>query len=265
MDGNAPGTGLEHLPKRVRKRSVGVYSRFVGMMKYLMPVLAVVLLAAVFFWPQFISTKKQATNSVLQTFKPDDLNNFQMVAPNFVGTDDKNRPYRVTAELARMENRDSDIIKLQKPKADITLENGQWIAVTARDGVFHQKDKQIELIGDVNVYHDAGYTFKTEYAHIDVTNGTAEGNKPVAASGPKGTLTAEGFKITDKGKTVVFTGKSRVVFNVNDQDTKEIFPNLGQTDTPKTGTPKTDTPKSEAPKKTPSDVEPATDPKRKPK
>lgn len=251
MDGNAtgPGSGLDHLPKRVRKRGVGVYSRFIGMMKYVMPLLAVVLLIAVFFWPQFKSTKQQATNSVLQTFKPDDLNNFQMVSPNFVGTDDKNRPYRVTAELARMENKDADIVKLQKPKADITLENGQWIAVTAKDGIFHQKAKQIELIGDVNVYHDAGYTFKTEYAKVDVTNGWAEGNKPVAASGPKGTLTAEGFKITDKGKTVVFTGKSRVVFNVNDQDTKEIFPNFGTTDEPKNKSTDTAKPETEPKRK----------------
>jgi len=235
MDGNATDRGneLDHLPKRARnKHRVGVYSRFIGLMKYGMPLVAIMLLGAVFFWPQIKSTKQQATNSVLQTFKPDDLQNFQMVSPSFVGTDDKNRPYRVTAELARMENKDADTVMLQKPKADLTLENGQWVAVTAKDGLFHQKAKQIELLGDVNVYHDAGYTFKTEYAKVDVTAGWAEGNKPVAASGPKGSLTAEGFKITDKGKTIIFTGKSRIVLNVNDQDTKEIFPNFGVTADP---------------------------------
>jgi lipopolysaccharide export system protein LptC len=41
--------------------------------------------------------------------------------------------------------------------------------------------------------------------------GAAQGNQPVAAQGPFGTLTADGFRLTDRGQVVLFTGKARVV------------------------------------------------------
>ncbi len=37
--------------------------------------------------------------------------------------------------------------------------------------------------------------------------GSASGDKPVAAQGPFGTLVSEGFRLTERGQVVVFTGR----------------------------------------------------------
>jgi lipopolysaccharide export system protein LptC len=48
----------------------------------------------------------------------------------------------------------------------------------------------------------------TKTAHVDVSADTAEGHDPVSGRGPSGDIDAQGFRILDKGDTIIFTGKS---------------------------------------------------------
>ena len=50
----------------------------------------------------------------------------------------------------------------------------------------------------------------TDTAAIEMNAGNAQGDAPVAAQGPFGTLTAEGFRLRDRGQVVVFTGRSHL-------------------------------------------------------
>ena len=192
-------------------------------MKFLLPGGAAVLLAMIFIWPSLSNTAKDISGSIAHTLKPNDVRNLQMVSPQYVGVDNKNRPYRLTAKLATQEKPNADRIKLDSPKGNVTLENGARIALAARSGDYSQKLRRIILNGDVNIFHDDGYTFRTEKAEIDLESGSAHGNQPVRASGPKGTLASQGFKILDKGNLVIFTGKTRIVLKVDKQDMKEVL------------------------------------------
>ena len=40
--------------------------------------------------------------------------------------------------------------------------------------------------------------------------GTAEGDDPVTGQGPFGNVTAEGFRILDRGDTIVFKGRTKL-------------------------------------------------------
>ena len=51
----------------------------------------------------------------------------------------------------------------------------------------------------------------TAAAQIQLREGSASGDEPVAAQGPFGTLTSEGFRLTDRGQVVIFTGRSHAV------------------------------------------------------
>jgi lipopolysaccharide export system protein LptC len=104
----------------------------------------------------------------------------------------------------------------------MTLEAGSWVAVTSKGGEFNQKTRIVTLNGDVQLFHDANYTFRTEHATIDTAKGTAWGDKPVSAKGPKGTIESKGFRIEDKGQTVIFTGKTKVLLQIDDQDMKDM-------------------------------------------
>ena len=96
------------------------------------------------------------------------------------------------------------------PKADITLEDGTWLVLTANDGEYSREEKALNLAGQVNLYHDSGYEFRTERAAIDLTTGTALSNDPVSGQGPFGRLAAAGFRMMNKGKVIHFLGKSKL-------------------------------------------------------
>ena len=52
---------------------------------------------------------------------------------------------------------------------------------------------------------------KTEAATVETGAGTAQGDAPVAAQGGFGTLTSDGFRLTERGAVVVFTGHAHAV------------------------------------------------------
>jgi lipopolysaccharide export system protein LptC len=213
----APPPPALRLPRRSR---FDRYSRLLGMAKIVLPGAGLGILAVALLWqdivPQAISRR------VGPTIGLEALRQHEMSAPKFVGSDDKQRPYQVEAKSARLAHAKSDTVLLEQPKASLTLESGNWVAVTSRDGEFNQKTRIISLVGDVYVFHDANYTFRTERATVDTEKKRAWGDKPVVATGPKGTIESKGFRIEDKGATIVFTGKTRVVLHLDDQDMKDM-------------------------------------------
>ena len=218
---------MKRLMQRKPKAAAAVrpqdrYTRFVNTMKFALPSLAFVILIAVLFWPNFVSTGKQVEKTARDALTPTGLRNFEMEKPVFVATDDKNRPYRLTATKARQTSRNATMVALDDPKAKIKLADGDSVRISAQKGRFDRKKNRLTLIGDVNVHHDHNYSFRTAHATIDMKTKSAWGKQQVYASSPKATVAAQGFRIIDKGATVIFTGKTRVVLNMDGQDIKAI-------------------------------------------
>lgn len=211
-------------PVRPRDR----YTRFVNTMKFALPSLAFVIIIAVLFWPSFMSTGQQAKEVARDTLTPKGLRNFEMDAPVYEATDDKNRPYRLTATKARQTSRTSTMVTLDDPKANIKLADGDRVKISARVGKFDRKKNRLTLSGDVNVHHDRNYSFRTARATIDMKSKAAWGQKQVYASSPKATVSAQGFRIINNGSTVIFTGKTKVVLNLDKQDLKDMSGNERQ-------------------------------------
>ena len=77
--------------------------------------------------------------------------------------------------------------------------------------MYQSQAQLLDLFGDVNLVHENGTRFVTNTAHVDVAADSAEGNDPVTGHGPSGDITAQGFRVLDKGNTIVFTGKSNLL------------------------------------------------------
>lgn len=192
-----------------KRRSLG-YSRFVSFMKFVLPAAAVMLIAIIVIWPQIrvADTRFSIGFARLKATETEDPN---MVNARYVGTDRKNRPFSITADLAKDLLRNSAAIELEMPKADLAVENGTWLVLTANTGVYKQGESLLELEGMVNLFHDSGYEFKTKKLRIDLAAGVATSRTPVNGQGPFGHLRAEGFRLMDGGDTIFFDGKSRLV------------------------------------------------------
>lgn len=207
----------DYLTARARTHQPKWYSRFVQMMKFLLPTVALLLIVLILVWP-YLKTEDIRFRISFAALTADQTEDPSMVNPRYLGIDKDNQSYSITADLARKITQGSMSVELEMPKADITLEDGSWLVVTAENGVFQRAEQTLNLTGAVNLFHDSGYEFRTAKVHIDLENGIADGNAPIRGQGPFGDLQAEGFRLIDKGKTILFTGKSKLV----------LYPGLGK-------------------------------------
>jgi len=183
------------------------YSRFVNLMKVVLPATAVVLLGLVVAWPR-LATHEDRFQVGFSDLKSSSVENLSMVNARFFGVNKRNQPFTITADVATEDEPASGVIVLDQPKADFLTPSGYGIYVEARRGFYYQKQQMLDLEGEVNLFHDQGYELHTEKARIDLVNATAEGKVPVAGQGPQGRIDGQGFKILEKGAQVVVTGKS---------------------------------------------------------
>ncbi len=178
--------------------------------KFLLPALALVLLASIAVWPEFDRAKEQALLAIRHV--SNEIEAAQLIDARYHGIDEKGRPYTLTAATARQAG--PERVNLTTPKGDMTLQDGTWLMLQARQGVFMQHDNQLDLSHDVTLYRDDGTTLVTASASIDLKNGAAAGAEPVHAEGPFGTLDAQGgFTLVDKGATIQFAGPAHLVLN----------------------------------------------------
>jgi lipopolysaccharide export system protein LptC len=200
-------------PSRARQMmSAGALARrrfLVRAAKWLLPAAALALLATVALWPEFDSAEDRGRVAFRRATQaqPDSA---RVVEPRYQGVDEQNRPYTVTAASAAQQG-SSNLVDMDQPKADVTLGDDGWVMLEARHGL-HDRDRNwLDLDGDVTLWHANGTTMTTDRAAIDIKAGAASGDAPVAAQGPFGTLTSDGFRLIDRGRVVIFTGKARAV------------------------------------------------------
>jgi len=200
---------LAPTPNALRRRRLAV-----GMLKWLLPAVALVLLGAIGLWPEFDRAEDRGRLSFRRNTSatPEAV---RVVEPRYDGIDDQQRPYTVTAAVAAQRSSDADIVDMTKPRADISLSDGAWVLIESDQGRFFRRANILDLTGHVTLFHDDGTMMVTDAAHVELRAGFAEGHTPVAAQGPFGTLTADGFRLTDRGAVVVFTGQAHAVLEGN--------------------------------------------------
>ena len=183
----------------------------INITKWLLPAVALVLLASIALWPEF-DREQQVTERNTQAMSQVDA--ARLTGARYHGIDQHGQPYTLTAATAVQDN--PDRVRLTQPRGDITLSNGTWLMVKADRGVYRMQAQNLDLSGNVRVYRDDGTTLRTAAATIDLKNGAGAGSDPVHAEGPFGVLDcAGGFTITDKGAVVRFNGPSHLLLNGN--------------------------------------------------
>ncbi len=202
-------SGLRSLGAASDPRRVGrAYSRFVRSLKLALPIAAALLVTLLIAWPQL---EWQAPPPAPIQVKPEDAESLSMFDARYVGSDEHNRPFTITADSARQLASPDQRVQLSHPQADMTLQSGAWVALSADQGLFDRDTELLELQGAVTIHHDQGYRLTTESARVDVKRGVAESDAPVAGQGPIGELTGEGFRVSNEGRTLLLIGKSSLL------------------------------------------------------
>jgi hypothetical protein len=134
-----------------------------------------------------------------------------MIKPRYAGIDRLGRPYVLTAAAGAQMPGHNDLMSLDRPRGQIIAHGGAKVVLTAAAGIYQAEPKLLDLFGDVTLTHANGTRFVTQAAHLDLARETADGHDPVAGKGPSGAITAQGFRIRDKGDTIFFTGRAHLL------------------------------------------------------
>jgi lipopolysaccharide export system protein LptC len=199
-DALAPRLGATRQPFAGRR-----YSRFVYLTKLALPIVACALLLLVAVWPR-LQNVFERTHIPAPRIDVSEAGDLHMAKARYTGLDRNNRPFTITAELARQKPDLQGLITLEKPKGDLTTAAGNWLELSANTGLYQQQSQLLDLFGQVALFQDKGNEFHSTTAHIDMAAGTAEGDDPTTGQGPFGNVTADGFRILDRGDTIIFKG-----------------------------------------------------------
>ena len=183
------------------------HSRRVAQLKRVLPAIGLFLLLVIAVWPQ-LSPLWDRLRLAFPAIDLREARELRMVNPHYSGADRLGRPFLVTAAVGRQVPDRQDLISLETPRADLKMHRDTNIVITAANGIYQSQTQLLDLFGAVTLVHEDGTRFETATARVDVGNNSAEGSEPVTGHGPSGDLTAEGFRVLDKGATIVFTGKS---------------------------------------------------------
>lgn len=190
------------------------YTKFVGVMKRVLTIAALLLLGAVLAY----SLAPRPQGKVAMTFQRLGIvnNDLAMIKPKLTGVDKKGSPYLVTADEAIQDGRNTKHAKLKNVSADLTTKTGKWINIAAPRGFLIGDKNKLDLFDAVSMFTDTGYEAHTTLAHVDLTSDSVSGPRWVSGQGPLGTFTADKFlieqpKVCGRKETSVAKAASRCV------------------------------------------------------
>lgn len=206
-------SALSALPRRGRTLvpfAGDRYSRRVALLKRVLPGVGLALLLLVAAWPR-LQPLIDSVRFNLPAIDVREARELTMVHPRYSGVDRQNRPFVVTAATGRQTPDRDDLMSLEEPRAQMHPRPGTTIRLSAASAIYQAQAQLLDLFDNVNLWRDDGTRFVTRSAHVDLARDIAEGNAFVVGHGPEGDLSADGFRILDKGDRVVFIGKSDLV------------------------------------------------------
>jgi Uncharacterized protein conserved in bacteria len=167
------------------------YSRFVSVMKKVLPIGAAVLMASVVAY----SVLPRHNDRMMAMKQSGNLaRDLTMTKSSFTGTDEKGNPFKITAaEVIQDPKAKSMRAELKQIDADMQFGNESWISATAGHGWIDGDSGILKLDGGISVYTDNGYQLQTKSATAQIKANTLEGSEGVKGQGPTGQFSADRF------------------------------------------------------------------------
>lgn len=178
------------------------HTSFVTVAKYAFVGLAGALVLMVFLVP-VLHDDDTGARLVFTSMETGDTGKPRMNNPRFQGVDKNGRPYNINARMA--EQQEDERILLTNIEADMTLQNGSWLAFNGKTGMFDTEANTLKLPENVEIFHDAGYDMRTTNVFLDLDTANAIGEAHVEGQGPLGTIKAEGFRVDSAAGRIIFS------------------------------------------------------------
>jgi lipopolysaccharide export system protein LptC len=199
---------------RLRRAQARVarHSRIVRWMKVALPVVALLLIGAIFLVGRERAAVFDADSAAQLAAMGTGM---RLDNPRFSGVTEEGDPFVVTADWALPDGSVPNRIDLERPVGELQMP-GQSVTVTAAAGALFRKDERLRLDGDVVLETSDGYRVRTPSVEVDLAARTAEAPGRIHAEGPRGGVEADRVKV-QRGEskddvTIRFEGNVRVTW-----------------------------------------------------
>src|SRR5690606_33698335 len=133
-----------------------------------------------------------------------------MERPAIAGRNDDGINYSMTAARALQDIQNPNMITLEDLEAAVPIDEETIARVVATEGIFDRGTDRMQLTAPFDVNLSNGITAKFQSAKLDVLAGTLETDEPIVINTEQASVVAQSLKITDKGRTITFSGQVRV-------------------------------------------------------
>ncbi len=155
---------------------------------------------------------------------PQTVSRNELVKPKFQSEDSGNHAYTITADRATQDAADMNMVHLEKPVADMEMDNTTHVQINAQDGAYNQQVGNLSLRGMVKIQHDTGYVLNTESMDIDVTKKTMTSSSAVTGNGPAADVIATGVNVDGNQKIITFAGPAKLTLRLDQNPDKAATP-----------------------------------------
>lgn len=214
MDAIAPTDGYSSKsPIERRERGDHVFaraarhSRYVRLMKWLLPVTAIAMIVAFVGYSMMSSTVLRAVDFGGLSLEGGGV---VMANPKLEGFTKTDLPYSVTADKARQKIGDTGAIRLEGIKASVPIDRKDRAAINAKTGTFDRSKNMLDIDSEVTFESTSGIKAHLQSAKIDIGSNTLSTNKPVDIKLKGMHIAADGLKAANGGGSLVFNRNVRV-------------------------------------------------------
>ena len=189
---------------KARHKKVKTY-RQISFIKYVI-LLGVLFVVITVYLSSEIKEKKSTFQEDFYIDSYEESNNILKIEnATFVGKDKKQQPYTLTAELATKESYRKNLFLLHALKADISLENENWLILKTDKAIYDMNDKILFSENYVEAYYDDGTNFISPSLSYDFNNGIITGKEGIVMSGKWGKIKSGIFSYDPKKEILIFT------------------------------------------------------------
>ncbi|HML91432.1 LPS export ABC transporter periplasmic protein LptC [Methyloceanibacter sp.] len=190
-------------------RSAKRHSWLVRILRKVLPVVAVLVLAA-----YFVSTRMNVhVGGIAASIDGMEIANgaLRMLNPTLKGKDEENGDYVIKADYADQDVANPNLIDLNTIKADVNNSSaGTWSKMRAVRGKFDSKAERLILKDHITFETSTGVTGELSYATLDMKKQILRSHNPVKLDLPNGTVRSNAMTLRSGENTIVFRGGVKV-------------------------------------------------------
>jgi lipopolysaccharide export system protein LptC len=133
------------------------------------------------------------------------------------GFDRQHQPYEITAQKGLQDKVNQNLVHLEQVLGTFNKPNGAPYQMQSTTGLYDSKSKGLDLTGVVKIIQSGRFTATMDKAHVNVETKDMDSNVPVTVEMSNGTITANGMKVSNDGKTIVFLNGVKARFDQADK------------------------------------------------